>query len=135
MRKSSVTAVFDTDVRTVWDVVTNNEDFEWRSDLNRIEMLSGTQFAEYTKSGHSTVFTITSKVPCKRYEFDMVNKQFTGHWTGLFSEISGGKTQIVFTEKIVISNPLTEVLSYFFMNLKKQQKRYVQDLRVKLNEK
>lgn len=135
MRKSSVTAVFDADVRKVWDAVTNNEDFEWRSDLNRIEILSGAQFAEYTKSGHSTVFTITSKIPYERYEFDMVNKKFTGRWIGLFSETGDGKTQIVFTEEIIISNPLTEVLSYFFMNLKKQQKRYVKDLRIKLNEK
>lgn len=135
MRKSSIAAVFDADVQTVWEIVTNNEDVDWRSDLDRIEILSGVQFAEYTKNGHSTVFTITSKIPCERYEFDMANKQFTGHWIGLFSETESGKAHIDFTEELLLPDSLTEFLSYFFMNLKKQQKRYVRDLRIKLNEK
>ena len=41
MRKSSITAQFDSDIKKVWDVVTNNGDSSWRSDLSHIEELDG----------------------------------------------------------------------------------------------
>ncbi|MEI3507595.1 MAG: hypothetical protein V8R01_00380 [Bacilli bacterium] len=43
------------------EIVTNNEDYLWRSDLSTIEIIDDTHFVEYTKKGYPTYFTITSK--------------------------------------------------------------------------
>lgn len=62
--------------------------YAWRSDLDRIEVLSETEFLEYTKDGFSTAFRITLKEPLKRLEFDIQNANMQGHWIGLFPEQS-----------------------------------------------
>jgi len=52
MRKSQITAEFSSNIKTVWSVVTNNNDFYWRSDLEKIEVLEdGNTFVEYAKGG------------------------------------------------------------------------------------
>jgi len=135
MRKSSITATFQANIQSVWNVVTDNENYTWRSDLLKIDIFDGgNRFIEYTKDGYSTTFTVTVKEACKRYEFDMENKNFVGHWTGIFTESENGGTKIDFTEELNIKNPIMEILSYLFMNLKKMQQTYVSDLRKKLGE-
>ncbi|TLG71526.1 hypothetical protein [Culicoidibacter larvae] len=134
MRKSEVTAEFLANIQTVWDVVTNNMDFVWRSDLERIEITGEHTFIEYTKEGFKTEFTITNKTPHEFYAFDMKNERFIGSWLGEFSETENGGTMIRFTEYIDIKNPIIEFFSYFFMNLKKIQEQYVCDLRLRLGE-
>lgn len=135
MRISTITAAFTSDIKKVWDVVTDNTDVSWRSDLSQIEILEdGNAFIEYTKDGFSTNFKITVKKPYERYEFDIENKNMTGHWIGVFSRTNDGGTKIDFTEEIHIRNPIMRVLSYLFMNLKKIQQIYVNDLKKKLGE-
>lgn len=134
MRKSNITALFEADIRTVWDIVTDNSNYTWRSDLSKIKILDdGKRFVEYTKNGFSTTFTVTLKDVCKRYEFDMENQNFAGHWIGIFTKAANGGTKIDFTEELNIKNPVMEVLSYLFLNLKKMQKTYVRDLREELS--
>lgn len=134
-RKSEITATFKANIKTVWNVVTNNSDYKWRSDIERIEIIDdGNTFIEYTASGISTKFTITKKDLYNRYEFNLENKNFTGSWIGDFSETEYNGTKIVFTENIFIKNPLIRILSYLFMDLKKMQNTYVLDLKRKLGE-
>ncbi len=135
MRNSNITAVFHTDIQTVWNLVTDNENYSWRSDLSKIEIMDdGERFIEHTKEGYQTFFHITVKEPYSRYEFDMENKNFSGHWVGILTALENGGTKIDFTEELSIKNPVIEILSYLFMNLKKIQERYVSDLRKALNE-
>lgn len=135
MRKSNITAIFKSDVKTVWNIITNNADYTWRSDLSRIDILdNGERFIEYTKGGFSTTFTIIKKEQYKIYEFDMENKNMTGHWIGIFSETKDNGTRIDFAEEINIKNPILKALSYMFMNIKKMQETYVTDLRKRLDE-
>lgn len=135
MRRSNITATFASNIEKVWDIVTNNSDYVWRSDLSRIETIDeGNSFIEYTTKGHWTKFTITCKEIYKRYEFDMENDFFRGHWTGLFEKTDEGGTIIEFTEILYIKKPVMELLSYIGMPLKKIQKRYIADLRRKLGE-
>ena len=37
--KSEISAQFNSDIKRVWGVVTNNEDYSWRSDIKKIEIL------------------------------------------------------------------------------------------------
>ena len=126
MAVSEIKAVFLANVREVWGIVTSLENYQWRSDLSRIEVLNDKQFVEYTKAGYPTNFTVTFVEPYKRWEFDMENDNMKGHWTGIFRS-AGGRTEIEFMEEVtakkVIMKPFVKAY------LKKQQAQYVEDLK------
>ena len=85
MAVSNIKATLQYDIHKVWEVVTSVEQYTWRSDLGRTEILNEKQFVEYTKEGFATNFTITVTELYKRWEFDMENENMTGHWTGIFT--------------------------------------------------
>ena len=136
LRTSQMTARFSSSLEAVWEAVTDNTDFSWRSDLNHIDTKpDGVTFVEYPKKGSETVFTITEKQPGRLYAFHMEHAMFTGEWTGEFSKAPSGGTCIVFTERLRIRNPVIWLLSFAMMDLHGMQERYFHDLRVKLGEK
>ena len=126
MAVSNIKAVFRNDIKDVWNVVTSLDHYQWRSDLSKIEVISDSQFIEYTKDGYATTFTITVTKPLERWEFDMENSNMKGHWTGLFS-LQNGQTEIEFTEDITAKKLIMKPFVRSF--LKKQQELYVSDLR------
>ena len=132
MIKANIKANFRSDISKVWNVVTDLNNYTWRSDLSEIELLEqGKKFVEYTKSGYPTTFTITNFEPMKRYEFDLENGNLKGHWIGIFETTPAG-TVIDFTEVVEIKKPVLKLLASIY--LKKQQKRYIVDLRKVLGE-
>ena len=126
MAISNINAVFQNSIQNVWDTVTSLENYQWRSDLSKIEIINEKQFIEYTKAGYPTTFTITIAEPCKRWEFDMENSNMKGHWTGIFTEIDG-QAKIDFTEDVTAKKLFMKPFIKAF--LKKQQEQYVSDLR------
>lgn len=126
MAVSKIKAVFQNDIKEVWNVVTSLDNYQWRSDLSRIEVISDKQFIEYTKDGYATTFTITVTEPFERWEFDMENSNMKGHWTGVFL-FQNGQTEIEFTEDITAKKLIMKPFVKSF--LRKQQERYVSDLR------
>lgn len=126
MTVSRIKAVFPDSSQNVWNIVTSLKNYEWRSDLSKIDIVSETQFTEYTKGGYATVFTVTAFEPCRRWEFDMENGNMIGHWTGIFKE-TGGQTEIDFTEEVTAKKFFLKPFVKIF--LKKQQKTYVSDLK------
>ena len=132
MKKSTITATFKADIKKVWEVVTNNNNYEWRSDLSEIDVsVDGNSFTEYTKDNFPTKFTITLKKPYKQYEFDMTNKNMNGHWIGVFSPVNDG-TKIEFTEEVSVNNLIMNLFVGSY--LKKQQSLYIADLKKELGE-
>ena len=132
MKRSSISAVLKSNIQEVWNVVTDNDNYSWRSDVSKIETHdNGNTFIEYTKSGFPTTFTITLKKPFERYEFDIKNKNIEGHWFGVFTE-EHGNTKIEFTEELSIKNPIMSLFVGIY--LKKQQTTYIGDLRKALGE-
>lgn len=125
MAVSNIKAVFPCSLQTLWNIVTSLEQYSWRSDLSRVEVLDKNRFVEYTKEGYATTFTTTLTEPCRRWEFDMENGHMTGHWTGIFSG-EDGTAAIDFTEDVTAKRLFMKpfVKSY----LKKQQAAYVRDL-------
>lgn len=99
MAISNIKVSLPCDIQKVWEAVTSLEDYAWRSDLGKIEIVNENQFIEYTKDGYATTFTITVKEPCNRYEFDMENGNMQGHWTGIFTK-KGNSTELDFTEDV-----------------------------------
>lgn len=126
MTTSNIKVLITCDVAEVWNIVTSLDKYQWRSDLSRIEILNENQFIEYTKDGFATTVTITVTEPYKRWEFDIENSNIRGHWIGIFTK-KGNQTEIDFTEyataKKLIMKPFVKAF------LKKQQEKYVSDLK------
>lgn len=132
IKKSTIMANFYSPIETVWNIVTDNTAYAWRSNVVRIEVSDDeNSFTEFAKDCFETQFTITMKNSYERYEFDMKNKNMNGHWIGLFSR-NGSGTKIEFTEEVEISNPIMNLFLKSY--LKKQQETYVIDLRKALGE-
>jgi len=131
MAVSNQKAIFPCSIMHVWEVVTSLENYQWRSDLSRIEILTDKQFVEYTREGYPTTFTVTRTELYQRWEFDMENSNMKGHWTGIFTE-KDGHTEIDFTEEVTAKRAIMKpfVKSY----LKKQQDLYIADLRKALSD-
>ncbi|MDD3368542.1 MAG: SRPBCC family protein [Lachnospiraceae bacterium] len=125
MAISNMKAEFQSSIEEVWKTVTSLENYSWRSDLSKIEVLSETQFVEYTKEGYATTFTITDTDPYKRWEFDMENDNMKGHWTGIFTQKDDG-VEIDFTEDVTAKKAIMK--PFVKMYLKKQQAAYAADL-------
>ena len=131
MAVSNIKAILQYDIHKVWEVTTTVEQYTWRSDLGRAEVLNEKQFVEYTKEGFTTTFTITVTEPYKRWEFDMENENMTGHWTGLFTA-KGESTEIDFTEEVTAKKFYMKPFLKPF--LKKQQAQFVADLEKALHD-
>lgn len=126
MTVSNVRANFQNDIVSVWNIVTNLENYEWRSDLSKIEVVNDTEFIEYTKEGYATNFKVTRCETNKCWEFDMDNANMKGHWKGVFTE-RDEQTMIDFTEEIEVKKFMMKPFVKGF--LKKQQTLYIEDLR------
>ena len=131
MAVSNIKAIFNSNIQKVWGTVTSLKNYQWRSDLSKIEVLNEKQFIEYTKDGFATKFTITACEPCKCWEFDMENSNMSGHWTGIFTEKDNG-TEIDFTEGVTAKKLIMKPFVKSF--LKNQQKLYISDLKKALDE-
>ncbi len=126
MAVSTKKTTFSCPLQQVWDTVTSLDTYAWRSDISRIEAISENRFAEYTREGYETVFTVTAVEPCQRWEFDMENDRIRGHWTGVFSW-KDGQTEIEFTEEVVAKKFYLQPFVKAY--LKKQQAAYIADLK------
>lgn len=131
MAVSCKKAMFSSDIRTVWSIMTDVEHCAWRSDLSRTEVLNEKQFVEYTKEGYATTFTVMVKEPYRRWEFNMENSSMKGHWTGILNE-RDGQTEIDFTEDVAPKKWWIKLFVRGF--LRKQQEVYISDLRKALEE-
>lgn len=125
MARTKIKAEFECDVQKIWNRVTSLDQYSWRSDLDKIEIIDEKTFFEYTKDGYATKFTITTFELYKRYEFDMENENMIGHWSGQF-EFRNGKTTIEFIENVTAKKIMMKPFVKTY--LKKQQQKYISDL-------
>ena len=133
MAVSTIKAEFKCEIEKVWELVTSLDNYSWRSDIDKIIVtVPEKEFEEHTKDGYVTKFKITAFDEYKNYEFDMENGNMQGHWTGKFS-YNDGVTFIEFTEDVTAKKLVMK--SFVGMYLKKQQAKYIQDLREALEAK
>lgn len=126
MITSNMKTVIQSDIHKVWEVVLAVENYTWRSDLSKTEIISDKQFIEYTKDEYPTTFTVTVVEPYKRWEFDMENSNMKGHWIGLFTA-KESETEIDFTENVTAKKIFMKPFVKSF--LRKQQEQFVEDLK------
>ena len=120
---------FPCPVERVWQTVTDLAHTGWRSDLARVEVLDETHFVEYTKSGYATHFTIMACEPPRLWAFTMENGNMSGSWEGVFEAVEGGAL-LTCTETVTAKRWWMRPFVPGY--LKRQQKRYLEDLRKKL---
>lgn len=124
--KSKIKKVFNCDKEKLWDIITDNTKYSWRTDLSKIEIVDNIHFIEYSKNNYPTYFTITSKEKLKRYSFDIENSNMKGKWLGLFTELDNESIELEFTEEMECNNFIMRLLAKPY--LKRQQKKYINDL-------
>ncbi len=83
----------------MWETVTSLNNYAWRSDLSKIEILNEKQFVGYTKEGYATTLQLLL-LNLVNGGGDMENDNIKGHWIGVFTQ-KGGQTEIDFTEDVV----------------------------------
>ena len=131
MVKSNIKKQFSCDKNKLWDIITDNSNYKWRTDLLKIEIKDETHFIEYTTNNFPTYFTITAKEKLKEYKFDLENTNLKGKWIGIFKELPNGNIELDFTEEIEVKNFIMKLLAKPY--LKSQQKKYMKDLEKELN--
>lgn len=131
MIKSNIKKQFSCDKNKLWDIITDNSNYKWRTDLSKIEIIDENHFIEYTKNNFPTYFTITAKEKLKEYKFDLENANLKGRWIGTFKELQNGQIELDFTEEIEVNSLIMKLLAKPY--LKSQQKRYMRDLEKELN--
>jgi len=131
MIKSNIKKEFKCNIEKLWNIITDNTNYTWRSDLSKIEIFDDTHFIEYAKNNYPTYFTITSKVNLKEYKFDIENSNIKGKWIGIFKKLDNGDILLDFTEEIETNNFIMKLFAKPY--LKSQQKRYMNDLEKELN--
>lgn len=133
MIKSTKNSIVKATIEKVWEIITDNTNYSWRSDLSKIEIIDDHHFIEYTKGNFVTNFKITKKEMFKRYEFDIENENLKGHFTAMLKELSEDETQVVLIEEIRVDSFFMKLLAKPY--LRKQQNRYIKDLIEKLENK
>ena len=122
----------------VYKVVTNNDDYAYRSDLKELIILERNGdfevWDEIAKNGNKIRFRTARKEPFSRYDMEMESKIFTGYWIGEFREMPNGGTHFITTEKITMPNPIYRIMNYTFFSLKTFMDVYKNDVRKKLGE-
>ncbi len=116
--------------KKVFDMITDNKNYNWRKDISKIEIIDDVHFIEYTKDGYKTDFYITSIVPNQRYEFDLKNNNMTGHFIAELKQINTVDIELKLIEQIEVKNIIMKLFAKSY--LKKQQANYVSNLKIAL---
>ena len=127
---SIITDVIDAPITLVYNIVTDNKNFQWRKEVENIELLED-GFIEYYKGGGHTLFKNIQKKEYEYYAFTMQHKLFNGEWEGKF-ESYNGRTKVYFQEKIHIKNFFLRLIVPFFWNLKRIQQNYITALKAEV---
>lgn len=110
----------------LWKVITDNKNFNWRTDVKHIAVKDENHFTEYDKNDYPTHFEITKKDYAKEYCFNIQNGNLSGKWCGNIKDLGNSKTEFTLTEQVVVKPFLMRLLARLY--LKRKQRRYVSDL-------
>ena len=130
MIKSNINKIINCNIKDVFNRVSDFQNYHWRNDIIKVEILSDTNFIEYSKEGYKTFSEITLLENCKSIKLNLENENIKGYFIGNFKCIDNDKTLIYFTEYIEVKNFLKKIIMMHFIKpyINKQQNQYVNDL-------
>ena len=124
-RKLTKETVYSANAEKIYNIITDNQNWQYRTSLDNLEILS--------RDGENEVWQETrEKRPFEYYAFDMSSQFFTGEWHATLTPIDEEQTRFEATESLTFPNPFIRVLSYLFMDLEKFMQTYEDELRKKL---
>lgn len=127
---------FEVSPEILYRIVTDNTDWQYRSDLKNLILIRSygetEVWEEVTKNGSVIHFKTREKRPFSFYSFDMRSNIFTGYWTGEFDPDGKGGTIFTATEYLTISNPFIKILALLFFDPGKFMDVYQEDLQRKV---
>lgn len=118
--------IFQTNLDTLWDIITNNNDYSWRSNIKEIKIINDKKFIEIDSDDVETEFTIITSDKNKKYEIDYENNNLKGHWVGLFYLTSQG-AELDMVEDVESKKPLLSIS--VSKTLKRMREIYIEDIR------
>lgn len=127
--------IYNASVEKVYNMVTNNVDWKYRTsldDLVIVETNGDIEVWDEITGGNIIRFKTCEKKPYSFYSFDMEGKLFKGYWFAEFKSADNGGTLFIATESIEYKNPFIRTLAYLFMDLDKFMEAYQQELRIKI---
>jgi len=127
--------VFSAPIETVYNTVTNNIDWIYRTsldDLKIIETNGDFEIWDEISGGITIRFKTKEKRPFTFYSFEMNGKFFRGEWFAEFETVENEQTLFTATETIEYKNLFIRVIGYVFMDLGKFMETYQNELRNKL---
>lgn len=129
---------FDVPPEVLYEIVTNNQDWQYRRNLRNLIILESKNgmevWEEITHDGTVIRFQTQKKLPFSFYSFNMETALFTGYWTGEFETNQQNGTLFTATEYIKIKNPFIKALSYLFFDIGKLMEEYQKDLQTKISQ-
>lgn len=129
-------SIYNVSPEIVFKIVTDNINWEYRSDLKDLKIISteGDKYVwdEYSKEGQIIRFSTIEMLPSSFYSFSMESKLFYGYWTSTYEATEDGKTIYTATEHISMRNPFTRVLNYLFFDIGKYMEINQNDIRKKI---
>lgn len=134
-RTETKQCILNAPVDAVFAIVTNNQEWHYRSSLDDLEIIrtqGGIEEWEETANGATIRFKTLEKRPHSFYSFEMDSKMFTGEWQATFKPMEGGKTLFTATEKIEYKNLFYRLVGYAFMDLNKFMTTYQEELTARI---
>ena len=131
MAAARASVFFPCPAEQVFSAVTDLSQTGWRSDLAGVEVLDEARFVERTKSGYATHFVITACAPPRLWALRMENGNLFGSWCGRFAPERGG-TRLDCVERTQAKRWWMRPFVLWY--LRRQQRRYLEDLRERLSE-
>lgn len=135
IRTETKQCILNAHVNVVFAIVTNNQEWHYRSSLDDLEIIrtqGDIEEWEETANGITIRFKTLEKRPHSFYSFEMDSKMFTGKWQATFEPVEGDKTLFSATEKIEYKNLFYRLVGYAFMDLNKFMTTYQEELTVRI---
>ena len=130
-RRLSKTNIFDTPIDRVYQTITDNQHWQYRSSLDNLQIISQEKDKEIwlETTGKITIRFITlEKREPEYYAFKMEHQLFHGTWTAKLEAISANRTLFTATEDIHYKNPIIRLIAYALMDLDTAMQTYQDDL-------
>lgn len=134
-RTETKQCILNAPVDVVFAIVTNNQEWHYRSSLDDLEIIrtqGDIEEWEETANGVTIRFKTLEKRPHSFYSFEMDSKMFAGEWQATFEPMEGDKTLFTATEKIEYKNLFYRLVGYAFMDLNKFMTTYQEELTARI---
>ncbi len=133
-RSFTAKTIINSNPEKVFKTVTNISHQNWRSQVGKVDVLDSTEgrevWIEQPNKGPAIKFRTKVKISPTRFEIEIIDSEdFGGNWVGTFAETSDGKTEVAFTERVIVTKVMAKLLSYTFFNVEDSVNTYINDLK------